>query len=333
MAETFRSSIVACVWDFDKTLIPGYMQEPLFQAYSVDEETFWRAVNAMPERYAQRGLSVSTDTIYLNHLLTYVRHGIFKGLNNKRLHAFGKELLFYPGLPNFFKTLKTDIEQRYAEAGIKLEHYIISTGLAEIIRGSAIAPHVDGIFACELIESPLPPHFEDQCEIEFNEDAEVSQIGRAVDNTMKTRFIYEINKGCNKNRSIHVNAPMRDENRRVPIKNMIYIADGPSDIPAFSVIRNEGGKAFAVYDEDNPKAFEQCDDLLQSKRIHAYGPADYRTQSKTALWLQLHLTRICEDIVEEHHRTLSKSVGSVPQHLHSPKSGAHHEQGYLFPAP
>ena len=66
-------NIVACVWDFDKTLIPGYMQRPLFEHYDIDEAIFWKEVNQLPALYSERGLRISSDTIYLNHLLSYVR--------------------------------------------------------------------------------------------------------------------------------------------------------------------------------------------------------------------------------------------------------------------
>ena len=68
-------NIVACIWDFDKTLIPGYMQKPLFDLYGINESSFWAEVNQLPILYAKRGMSVSSDTIYLNHLLSYVKNG------------------------------------------------------------------------------------------------------------------------------------------------------------------------------------------------------------------------------------------------------------------
>ncbi|MEC7229921.1 MAG: haloacid dehalogenase-like hydrolase, partial [Verrucomicrobiota bacterium] len=68
-----RQNIVACIWDFDKTLIPGYMQAPIFEAFGIDEEQFWKEVNALPDIYAKRGTRVSCDTIYLNHLISFVK--------------------------------------------------------------------------------------------------------------------------------------------------------------------------------------------------------------------------------------------------------------------
>ena len=224
-----RQNIVACIWDFDKTLIPGYMQAPLFKHFGIEERAFWNEVNALPDIYAKRGVRVSPETMYLNHLLTYVRHNRMEGLNNALLRELGKELKFFEGLPACFPALKKLIQETpaYARFEIKLEHYIISTGLAEMIRGSAIYPFVETVYGCEFIEEPLPPDFATQGEFPIEGPTEISQIGQLVDNTIKTRFIFEINKGTNKLESINVNSKVAQNDRRVPIRNMIYIADGP----------------------------------------------------------------------------------------------------------
>jgi hypothetical protein len=316
-----RRNIIACVWDFDKTLIPGYMQSPLFEEYGIDEKTFWREVNLLPDIYRRRGLNVSKDTIYLNHLLSYVKNGPLKGLSNARLRELGARLAFYPGLPEFFQKLKALVQTNpaWAHLEITLEHYVISTGLAEMIRGSAIAPLVDGIYGCEFVEHPLPPHFSRQDELALERDTEISQIGVMVDNTIKTRFVFEINKGVNKHPEIDVNAMIRHEDRRVPLRNMIYIADGPSDVPVFSVIKRSGGKAYAVYSPDNPEEFAQNDSLLQVGRIHAYGPADYRDTSSTALWIKMHVEQICQRIAQERQAALASRIAQPPRHLHKPE--------------
>ena len=82
-------NVIAMVWDFDKTLIPGYMQDPIFAAYNIDEVAFWREVNALPGYFARLGVTVHPDTAYLNHLLTYVQHGRMPGLTNARLRELG----------------------------------------------------------------------------------------------------------------------------------------------------------------------------------------------------------------------------------------------------
>ena len=105
---------------------------------------------------------------------------------------------------------------------------------------------VDGIWACEFIENPLQPGFLRQNELSIEAAAGIAQIGMVIDNTGKTRAIFEINKGTNKNPAIDVNSKMQSEDRRIPLQNMIYIADGPSDVPSFAVVKGGGGRAYAV---------------------------------------------------------------------------------------
>lgn len=318
-ANLYSSNVVACVWDFDKTLIDGYMQSPIFREYGVDESLFWKEVNMLPKIYAQKGVRVAPESVYLNHLLSFVKSGIMSGLSNAKLRKFGRELVFCDGLPDFFDELKSLVEDNpeYNALDIKLEHYIISTGIAEMIRGSAIAEHVDGIFGCEFVEEPMPPYFSLQKEFDFQSlSNQINQIGMIVDNTIKTRFIFEINKGTNKNPEISVNDQIREKDRRVPIRNMIYIADGPSDVPVFSVVRKSGGKAFAVYSPKNSAEFEQNDFLLSSGRIDAYGPNVYTPESSTSAWLKMHVKKICDRILKEHSDAVENKIGKAPTHLH-----------------
>ena len=148
----------AVIWDFDKTLIPGYMQRPLLRHFGVDELEFWREVNALPEWYRRHGSQrVSTDVVYLHHLLEYVRAGAMAGLSNELLRRLGAQLTFYPGLPDFFERLRRRVadDPLYRQHDIRLEHYVISNGLRQMILGSGIAPYVDDVWACEFVEPPI----------------------------------------------------------------------------------------------------------------------------------------------------------------------------------
>ena len=101
---------------------------------------------------------------------------------------------------------------------------------------------------------------------------------------------------------------------------MLYIADGPSDIPCFSVVKNNGGKTFAVFQPGNDAEFEQNDALLHAGRIHSYGPADYTEDSTTTKWLSMHLRRICDRVVSECESTVSSSIQVPPVHLHKKRT-------------
>lgn len=329
MKSPFEQNIIAMVWDCDKTLISSYMQEPLFRHFNVDGGKFWKEVNALKAYYGKQGISVNSDTSYLNHILTYVKAGIFKGLNNALLREFGKELKFYPGLPQFFGEVKSLIndDEKYKAFDIRLEHYVVSTGFAETIRGSAIAPFVDGIFGCEFIESPAQPGFLESLGAgslsgdvssadAVSAASEISQVASALDNTSKTRYLFEINKGSNKYpETIDVNSSIARESRRVPFENMVYIADGPSDVPAFSILNYNGGSTFAVYPKGDVKAFRQVDALRRDNRVQMFGEADYETASQSWLWLTEKVRAIADSIVERKQAAIRNSAGAPPTHL------------------
>ncbi len=320
MATTlFTQNIIACIWDFDKTLIPEYMQAPLFRRYGVNEANFWSETNALVEHYRRRGYHLSGEIAYLNHLLTYVLSGEMPKLNNKILRECGADIKFYPGIPHFFDRTKAYVAEKeiYRKHEIQLEHYIVSTGLAEMIKGSAIAGHVDGIWGCEFIENPLQPGFLKQKEMDISAEAEIAQLSTIIDNTTNTRALFEINKGTNKNPAIDVNANIDPEDRRIPFQNMIYIADGPSDIPSFSVVKKGGGKAYGVYNPARTDEFAQNDRLRQVGRIDHYGPADYTESSSTTHWLRLHIQSICERIVADREAAVASRVSKPPRHLNS----------------
>jgi hypothetical protein len=295
------------------------MQTPLFNYFGINEKVFWAEVNQLPQIYALRGQTVSGETIYLNHLLSYVKNGPMRGLTNHKLLQLGRELTFYPGLPQFFDEIASiPNETAFRNYDIKVEHYIISTGLAQMILGSDIANYVEGVFASEFIESALPPNYLSQKDLSLPIDPEISQIGLAVDNTIKTRFIFEINKGCNKNSKLDVNASVPHEHRRVPFDQLIYVADGPSDVPVFAVVKQMGGKTYAVYDPADEDEFAQTCNLVENGRVHNNGPADFSSKSPTAIWMKQKVREILRAMVSKKQESLKKNTQSAPKHM--PKS-------------
>jgi hypothetical protein len=302
------------------------MQDPIFEEYHIDGTAFWRETNALPAYLERAGVHVHPDTSYLNHLLTYVQHGRMANLTNAKLKDLGARIRFHPGLPEFFQRLKTELAA-YPDAErfeLKLEHYIVSTGLRAMVEGSAIQPFVDGIWASEFIEAPPPPGYDPEATVNLDDPSRgmpmlpvhgITQIAVAYDNTSKTRALFEINKGANKTPGIDVNAKMRDEDRRVPFQHMIYVADGPSDVPAFSVMRQNKGTAYAVYDPSNALSLEQVDRLRRDGRIDHFGPADFRPESPTCHWLTMQVRRIAAAIIAERKAALSERVGIAPRHL------------------
>lgn len=303
----FTQTIVAMVWDFDKTLTPGYMQAPLFRRFGVDEKTFWAEVNQLEARYRERGCEqVASEMAYLNHVLAYVRRGKFRSLSNAMLEELGGELEFYPGLPGFFAELRALVEDDplFSQHGVTLEHYVVSTGFTRTIRGSAIAGELAGVWGCEFVE-----------DLDSDSD-EIAQIGYVLDNTTKTRAVFEINKGVNKHPGqISVNANMAESERRIPFRNIVYVADGPSDVPVFSVVKRSGGRTYGVYNPGHDKEFRQINELQRQGRVQSFGPADYRAGSQTHMWLSEAVHEIAHGIVRDREAALGARVGQAPRHL------------------
>ena len=315
--QLFPQNVIAMIWDFDKTLIPGNMQSPLFRHFEIDEEEFWGEVDGLEAFYRSHGSKmIQRDHLYLNHILTYVREGRMPGLGNALLRQLGGEIDFYTGMPDFLELVRKNVESvpRYAEHQIKLEHYVVSTGLREMILGSAIAPQIEAVWACEFTELVAPPGYADTQQQLFSPEGEIRQLIYTIDNTSKTRALFEINKGTNKNPSIDVNAKIAREDRRVPFQNMIYIADGPSDVPVFSIVESNGGRTYAVYRPGSGGEFEQAARLLEQDRVDAFGEADYSDGSHTAMWLTHAAETIADRIVNDREDALNERMGLPPSH-------------------
>ena len=299
-------NVIAVIWDFDKTLVNGYMQDPIFAEYGVNASEFWKEVNLLPDKYwAEQKVKVNRDTIYLNQFLRYVREGKFPKLSNKKLKGYGAQQNFYAGIPEIFRTTKSLLEEDEVckEYNIRVEHYIVSTGFAEVIRGTSLMDYVEDIWGCELIE-----------DIDSNGEPVISEIGYTIDNTSKTRALFEINKGIGKIPDVTVNTKLTDLQRRVDFRNMIYIADGPSDVPAFSVVKGRGGATFAIYPAGDKKAFEQVERLREDGRIDMFAEADYSDGKTASMWICNKIQEFANRIKSEEQAKRQAGNG-VPQHL------------------
>ena len=303
---TTMANIIAIIWDCDKTLIDGYMQDPLFQRYGVDSHEFWKTVNSKPKELENRGIRVNSDTYYLNYFIQCAHDGTFSGLNNKILREIGNEQRFYKGIPEIFEETKKMFQEdkSYSEYGIQVEHYIVSTGFAEVIRGSKLMPFVDGIWGCEVL---------DKADHEGNEV--LSEIVYTIDNTTKTRALFEINKGIGKLPGINVNSKIPKELRRVQFENMIYIADGPSDIPAFSLVHQNGGYTFAIYPRGDSRAMKQVEQMRADGRVDMYAEANYEKDTTAYMWITNKITEIADRIRRKEKERILSSASETPRHL------------------
>ncbi len=300
------ANIIAVIWDCDKTLINGYMQDPLFKRNNINAHDFWEKEREALSKIEEKGIRVNPDTYYLNYFIRCAHDGTIPGLNNAMLRDIGKEQQFYPGIPEIFEETKNMFvdNKAYSEYGIQVEHYIVSTGFAETIRGSALMPFVNGVWGCELLDAP-----------DSDGNALLSEIVYTIDNTTKTRAIFEINKGIGEIDGIEVNSKIPKELRRVQFENMIYIADGPSDIPAFSVVKQNGGATFAIYPKGNSEAMRQVEQMRIDGRVDMYAEADYSKDTTAYLWITNTIQRKADIIRAREQDRIRASASATPKHI------------------
>lgn len=308
-------TVIAFIWDFDRTLIRDNMQGPIFEEYGVDEANFWREVDGLVEFHRAQGEVIGRGLAYLTHILSYVEQGIFKGLSNDKLRKLGERLVPCPGIPEFFEETRRHVQEvpEFAKEDIGVEHFIVSTGIRPMIEGSSIAEHVDGIWANSYIENTAPAGFLDRLPV-AGDSSDIKYVSDYIGHTSKTRALFEINKGVNVNPSVDVNARLSESQRRVPLRNMIYIADGPSDVPMFSILNSAGGKTLGVYNLEPRNNHRQVKQLQEQGRIQGMAEADYRPGKAAHLWLMDSLDQIAYEIVENRRQALA-AIKNPPGHV------------------
>jgi hypothetical protein len=193
---------------------------------------------------------------------------------NAELKSLGTKLNFYKGLPEMFEQFREGLLTAEQVAhGIKVEHYIISSGMKVLLEGSRLAPYVRAIFGCEFAE---------------DEQGRITFPKRVISHTQKTQYLFRINKGM-LDMSQDVNDHMDPEIRPIPFPNMIYLGDGPTDVPCFTVMRKNGGEAIAVYNPDDPErvGFRKCYQLsTHADRVKHIAPSDYRPNTHLRMLLE-----------------------------------------------
>lgn len=243
-----RKPIVAILYDFDKTLSTKDMQEFNFipNVGSTPAE-FWSEVGEMSVRER-----MDNNLAYMYQMLDK-SNTRKKSVHRQDFVDLGKDVEYFPGVEEWFKRINDYGKSK----GVVVEHYIISSGIAEIIEGTSIRKYFKEVYACEF----------------FYDQNDVAVWPKNVVNyTTKTQFVYRINKGVlDPSDNDAINRYVPDEDRRVPFRNMIYIGDGLTDVPGMKVVKSNGGHSIVVYGNEKKIARE----LIHDGRANFICKADY----------------------------------------------------------
>ena len=251
-----KKPIVALIYDFDGTLSPGNMQEFGFiQAVGQTPAEFWTKSDNIAI-----GQDASNVLAYMKLMYDEARKNGIE-LRHERFRDFGKDIQLFEGVREWF-SLVNDYGRK---VGVRVEHYINSSGLKEIIEGSPIASEFKHIFAGSFI---------------YDENGVAEWPGIAVDYTAKTQFLFKISKGIFSARDNKmVNESTSDEMKRIPFRNMVYFGDGDTDVPCMKIVGMFGGYPIAVYDPTNEKKIATARKLKRQGRVEFITPARYTSDS------------------------------------------------------
>jgi len=275
VSRKFKHNVIAVVYDFDGTLTPQPMQEYtiLPELGIKDGKRFWKQVNEESAR--TNGEAIVT---YMRLMLEKSKARHFP-VTAQRLKKLAKNINYFPGVQTYFKRINDYVKKQFGQ-DIELRHYVISAGLKEIISGTVIAKYLYKVFASEYY---------------YDEYGRATFPNVIVNDTLKTQFIFRINKGkenLNENINLHMPVPLRP----IPFQNIMYIGDGLTDVPCMTVIRKNGGYAIAVYKSHSPRGKKICRELLKAERVNFIAKADYKSGTELDRLIKLLLGNIVEGI-------------------------------------
>jgi hypothetical protein len=249
---TQKKPIVALIYDYDGTLSPGNMQEFGFiQAVGKTADEFWRMSDSIAI-----GQDASNVLAYMKLMFDEAKRNGIK-LRREDFQRFGQNIQLFDGVREWFKLVNN-----YGELhGVKIEHYINSSGLKEIIEGSPIAHEFKHVFAGTFL---------------YDANGEAEWPGISVDYTTKTQFLFKISKGIFSSRdNKQVNESIADDKKRIPFTHMIYFGDGDTDVPCMKIVGMFGGHSIAVYDPQNERKKATAAKLKRQGRVAFAVPAVY----------------------------------------------------------
>jgi phosphoserine phosphatase len=283
----FEKKVIALVYDFDGTLSPKPMQEYAFlPEIGEDAAAFWAESNTIARETQADPLITYMHLMYKKAKAKGVR------IDREDLVAQGRRVEFFPGVEEWFEAIARYVKDHAQSQGVHLRHYLISSGLTEIVEGTSIYKRFHNVFASEY----------------WFEAYELPYPKRVITDTGKTQYLFRINKGV-EDLGQSINQHMPEDARPIPFANMIYFGDGDTDVPSMAVMRKNGGHAVAVHPPGKGKA--KCVELFKAGRCDFFAPADYREGSDLFHRTCLLLDRILADIrVQEEMWRLSRALKS-----------------------
>ena len=298
MSTTTRRSkearpVLAICYDFDKTLSPDDMQaQGYIQAvYGGDVQDFWAECNALAEAN-----DMDANLAYMYKMVKEARGRIV--FTRDTLEEYGSKVKLFPGVEDWFERIRKFGE----ENGVIVEHYIISSGLKEMIEGTSIAKA--GAFAKIYASSFM-----------FDDKGVAVWPAQAINYTNKTQFLFRISKGVLDINDSGVNDHFNPEEIRVPFRNMVYIGDSATDIPCMKLINLNGGHSIGVYNNDTldkSKVYR----MLSDNRIRYFAPADYTEGAELDRLVKAIIARTASnELLEEHYLSCKneRDAAEVPQ--------------------
>jgi haloacid dehalogenase-like hydrolase len=262
---------IALIYDFDGTLSPRPMQEYTFlPQIGEDPVKFWAEVNAFAKAHQADNLITYMHLMYKKAKAKGIR------IDRADLVAQGRTVELFEGVREWFAAIAKYVSVR-AETPVQIKHYLVSSGLQEIIEGTPIYPEFAAVFASEY----------------FFEAYDVPFPKRVITDTGKTQYLFRINKGV-EDLGRSINSHMPEGERPIPFSQMVYFGDGDTDVPSMAVMRKNGGYAVAVHPPGGGEA--KCADLYRAGRVDFYAAADYRRASDLFRRTCLILDKVIADI-------------------------------------
>lgn len=264
---------VAMMYDFDKTLSPKDMQEFTFipgLGYK-NTKDFWEEVNKISKEN-----KMDSILAYMYMMIKKSKEAS-KPIRKQDFKGLGKGIEYYPGVLTWFDRINTIGKK----LNIEVEHYIISSGLTEVIEGTPIAKKFKKIYACKFY---------------YDENGVATWPSLVVNYTTKTQYIFRINKQIlDENEDRALNQYTEEKDRPIPFRRMIYVGDGLTDVPCMKLVKENGGKSIVVYNKKKKNAKDLAKSLIQQKRANYMSPSDYSSQKE----MEKLVSKILENIQKE----------------------------------